>query len=352
MDNISNMKKRCDPDDMFGKISAMSDQMLEGKLIALDADLRRLETRTFHSLVISGMGGSAIGGDIIRSYLSQEVPIPMIVQRHYRLPRFVNNRCLVICSSYSGNTEETLSAYDDALSLGANILVITSGGLLGELAVADHHPVIAIPKGLPPRAALGYSFSTLLTSMFRLGLCAAPLDEIEDVASAMRARLRDYEPDRENNPALALAEKLQGTIPIIYAGQDNLDAVAARFKGQICENAKNLAFANVFPEFNHNELVGWGEFRGFEDNLTAVIIRDEQDHPRVRARMEIVSSYLKDKGRRVIEIKAEKTPGLTRIFLLIQMTDFASYYLALLNDVDPTPVTAIDQLKNKLSEIK
>ena len=352
MGDMAALKDRLDSGDMFGKIWAMPDHMLEGIRLALGADLHELETETFHSVVISGMGGSAIGGDIARSYLSREIPIPMIVQRHYRLPGFVNKRCLVIFSSYSGDTEETLSAYDDALSRGANILVITSGGKLGELAFSEHLPLVTIPGGLPPRAALGYSLAALLTLMFRLGLCVAPMEDIKEAASIIRARLNDYSPENENNPALSLAEKLHKTIPIIYAGQDNLDAIAARFKGQICENAKCLAFANVFPEFNHNELVGWGGLTDIEDDLSTVIIRDEQDHPRIRARMDIVGGYMKERGRRVVEVQVEKLPELSRIFLLIQLTDFASYYLALLNGVDPTPVAAIDQLKKRLSEIR
>ena len=353
MDDIPALKARLDSRDMYGLIAAMPDHLAEGMRIAREADLGRLETETFHSLVIAGMGGSAIGGEIARSFLSKDIPIPFVVQRHYQLPGFVNRKSLVICSSYSGNTEETISAYDDALTRGANILIITSGGELADRAIADHIPVVAIPRGIPaPRAALGYSLAPLLIVLFRLGLCQPLFEEIEVAAMAMKASLPKYAPEKRGNSALSLAREIHGTIPVIYAAQDTLDAVAVRFKGQICENAECLAFANVFPEFNHNELVGWGELYGLEGKISSLIIRDIQDHPRIKARMNIVADYLRNKGRRVIEIQAERKPDLTRILLLVQLADFTSYYLALLNRVDPTPVAAIDEMKSKLSRIR
>jgi glucose/mannose-6-phosphate isomerase len=310
-----------------------------------------MESETFDSVVLSGMGGSAIAGDIIRSYLSDEIKIPFLVQRHYCLPEFVGKNTMVICSSYSGNTEETLSAYEDALSKRAKLIVMTTGGKLGARAGADKVPGVKIPAGLPPRAALGYSFAPLLTLISRLGLCESPENDIRQAAAAMRDRLELYMAESKGNAPLALAKKIHGSIPVIYAGQDHLDAVAWRFKGQICENAGCLAFVNVFPEFNHNELVGWDELYGLDKKLTIIILRDNDDHPRIKARMNIVSQYLEANGRQVVNIQLENGKGLAKIFLWIQYVDFVSYYLALLNGVDPTPVKAIDYLKGKLSEI-
>jgi glucose/mannose-6-phosphate isomerase len=351
MDKITELKDRLDTGDMYSKIASMPDHLMEGTQIAQGADLRGLEEETFRSLVVSGMGGSAIGGEIAKSYLIQDLQIPFIVQRHYGLPGFVNKRSLVICSSYSGNTEEVLAAYDEASSRGASIISITSGGTLGEKSMADKHPLVIIPGGLPPRAALGYSFAPLLTVMFRLGICPQPFEAMKEAAGAMRERLLSFSPENSDNPALELAGRIHGTIPVIYGGADNLDAAANRFKCQICENAECLAFANVFPESNHNELVGWGELYGLKDRLSAVMLRDQGDHPRIRARMDIVSERLRSMGCRVIDIRAKKVSRLTRIFRLIQLLDFASYYLALLNGRDPTPVEAIDLLKMKLAKI-
>jgi len=353
MGDYPKLKSEFDKTDMFGLISTMPDNLIDGMRIARDADLGHLETETYHSLVISGMGGSAIGGDLAKSLLIESAPIPIFVQRHYNLPGFVNKRSLVICSSYSGNTEETLSAYRKALSTGANLLVITSGGELASRAKADHVPSVIIPSGIPaPRAALGYSLAPLLVILFRLGLCPPPFEEIEDAASAMRTKLKHYQPENNDNPAISLAEEIHGKIPVIYAAQDNFDAVATRFKGQICENAECLAFANVFPEFNHNELVGWGELYEFSENLMTIIMRDQDDHPRIKARMDIIAGILREKGVNVHELSTFAGDKLTRILLTIQFADFVSYYLALLNQLDPTPVKPIDDMKSKLAKIK
>lgn len=351
MDEIADLKKRFDTQDMLGKIKSMADHLEQGISIGQDVDMRNIDSDAFDTVVLSGMGGSAIAGDIIRSHLSGRMQIPFLVQRHYRLPEFVNRKTLVICSSYSGNTEETLSAYDDAVSRGAKLIVMTTGGQLGAKAREDRLPLVEIPDGLPPRAALGYSFAPLLIIASRLGLCNPPAQDIRQAAAAMRERLKRFMPESENNPALALAKKIHGTIPVIYAGQDYLDAAAWRFKGQICENAGCLAFVNVFPEFNHNELVGWDEVYGLGEGFTIIMLRDKNDHGRIKARMDIVSGYLKSRRYKVIDLQAENGEGLTRIFSWIQYVDFVSYYLALLNGVDPTPVEAIDYLKKKLSEI-
>ncbi len=155
MDDIAGLIERLDTQGMLGNIMAMADHLEEGVSIGQNVDLRKIESETFNAVVLSGMGGSAIAGDIVRSYLSGKIQIPFLVQRHYRLPEFVNRKTLVICSSYSGNTEETLSAYDDAISKGAKLIVMTTGGELNAKAGADKVPVARIPTGLPPRAALG-----------------------------------------------------------------------------------------------------------------------------------------------------------------------------------------------------
>jgi glucose/mannose-6-phosphate isomerase len=308
-----------------------------------------LETETFGSAVLAGMGGSAIAGDLLKSLFIADIEIPFVVQRHYRMPKFVNKKTLVICSSYSGNTEETLSAFDDALVCGARVVAISTGGKLAAKAVANKLPLIIIPEGFPPRAALGYSFAPLASVISRLGLCENEDEEIKSAAAIMRERLAYYAPDNAENPALALARKLKGRIPIIYAAQDSFDAIAYRFKGQICENAKMLAFSNQFPESNHNELVGWGGTKGSEDGFVAILIRDIDDHKRVAKRFDIVQQYLKDMNIEVVELTAEAGTKITRAFIMIQLIDFCSYYLALLNGVDPYPVAVIDFLKERMS---
>ncbi len=348
MTEITELKEKLDPRDMYGLIRSMPVHLEEGLRLGRAADLKRLESETFHSVVVAGMGGSAIAGDIARSYLYRSIQIPIEVCRHYRLPGFVNRKTLVICSSYSGNTEETLAAYDNAYDDHARIIAITSGGKLCQRAESDGIPIIKIKGGLPPRAALGYSLASLLIALERLGLCGEQSEAISETAGLMKSWLKLYE--GEKNQALSLAQELYGAIPIIYSGYEKFDAVATRFKSQICENAEMLAFANVFPEQNHNELMGFRNLYELDKKLTIVILKDIQEHRRIRARMEIVSQYLKDKGLKIISLECRPGRDLDRIFYFIQYLDFTSYYLALLNDVDPTPVAAIDYLKNKLAD--
>jgi glucose/mannose-6-phosphate isomerase len=349
MVDIQGLKEKHDSHDMHGLIKAMPFHLEEGVSLGRQADLKGLEQETFHSVVVAGMGGSAIAGDIIRSYLYRLIQIPFMVCRYYRLPAFVNRKTLVICSSYSGNTEETLAAYDNALDNGAHIIAITSGGKLAQKAEYDGVPVVKIKGGLPPRAALGYSIAPLLMILARLGLCEGQSEEILQTVASMKNRIKDYESTDEKNPAVALALQIHGTIPIIYSGYEKFDAVATRFKGQISENAKTLAFTNVFPEQNHNELVGWNKLYDFDENFTIIVLKDIQEHKRIKARIDIVAQYLKDKGFKIINLENRAGQDLERIFYFIQYLDFTSYYLSLLNGVDPYPVTAIDYLKDQLT---
>ena len=349
MDDIIELKKRHDTYNMFEMIASIPDQLEEGLSIAENANLTGLESETFNTVVLAGMGGSAIAGDLLKSLMISDIQIPFMVQRNYRLPRFVNKKTLVICSSYSGNTEETLSAFEDALASGAHVIAISTGGRLATRAAYNKIPFIAIPEGFPPRAALGYSFSVLLSIFSRLGICGDGRSDIMAAALALRDRNALYQPGNEDNPALSPAKKIKGRISLIYGGQDSLDAVAARFKGQLCENSEALAFANQFPEFNHNEIVGLSGLGETGKKFIAVFLRDIEDHKRVIKRFDIVGRFLRDKGIDVVELTTEQGPKISRFFTMIQLIDFCSYYLALLNGVNPYATEAIDLLKRKLS---
>lgn len=349
--DILELKNALDSHDMYRMIVDMPLHLEEGMIIGQNVVLKNLEIETFQSIVVSGMGGSAIAGDLIKSYLIDAMEIPFMVCRHYKLPAFVNKKTLVICSSYSGDTEEALSAYDDAMIRGAKVVAITTGGKLAAKGLKDGIPIAGLKKGLPPRAALGYSFSSLLTILSRLGICEPPAKEISDLIVAMKKWAKKYEPQDKNNPALKLAQEIHGRIPIIYTGCEKLDAVAVRFKCQISENAECLAFVNVFPELNHNELVGWNVLYGLEDKLIVILLKDREDHKRIKARMDIVTQFLKNRGVMILVFENENGSKLERMFYFIQYLDFASYYLALLNGLDPFPVKAIDYLKERLLAI-
>lgn len=341
---------KIDTADMYGKIVAFPDQLGEGAKIGAAVNLGRLEGLKFSNIVLAGMGGSAIGGDLLRSYLQAELRQPFGIHRNYGLPSYVNTESLVICSSYSGTTEETLSAFEAAGKSKASILCISTGGELARLAEKHDYPLIKIPGGLMPRAALGYSFGPLLIAFARLDLCR---DHSADLANCKRAleSWRDrYKFEAADNPAADLAEKLTGKIVVIYSGPDRFDVVGMRFKGQICENAKQLAFCNIFPEFNHNELVGWELAERHADRLICVMLKDREDHPQISRRMKIVGEVIARIGVETIELESRGDELLSRMFSLIQLGDFASYYLALKNEVDPTPIKVIDYLKQSLAE--
>jgi len=341
-----------DPSGMYLAVFNFPEQLSKAAVIGHEIALERDRFDQIENIVLAGMGGSAIGGDLVASYLRYELKIPFTVCRNYRLPAFVNKNSLVIVSSYSGNTEETISAFEEALTRRAKTVCITTGGKVAELAEKNNCPIIEIPPGLQPRAALGYSVIPLLFLLKDLGLTEFDETPMTDLTKGLKAYRGHYvrETPTDRNPAKQLALKLHGKLPLIYSGPDLFDAVATRWKGQFCENAESLAFYNYFPEFNHNELVGFNKIDRLKDSLIAVILRDSGDHVRISKRMKIISGQFEEKGIEVVNIFSQGDFSLGRIFSLVQLGDFASFYLAILNEVDPTPVLPIDELKRKMAE--
>ncbi len=346
--------KALDPDDMYGAVVSFPEQIRKAVEIVDKTEIDFTAFNQIDGIVLCGMGGSAIGGDLARSLLADRFAKPFTICRHYRLPAMVTSRTLVIGSSYSGGTEETLAAFDDGLSRGCPALVITTGGKLGGVADAQGIPRITIPGGLQPRAALGYSFVPLMLVLHKLGISPYSGHDCLELADFLEAYAEPFNAHNEgdDNTALRLAEKLYGRIPVIYSGPELTDTVGIRLKGQICENAKMLAFANQFPEFNHNEIVGWKVLSGFRDFLRVVILRDMADHPRVKARMDIVKGIIEKQRVDVFEVESTGQTPLQRMFSLVVLGDYTSYYLAMLNKINPTPVENIEMLKEELAGIK
>ena len=351
MSDFKELKSEYDTQGMYDKIVGFPGQLQEGYEIGKSAELPNIDISKVKNIVVCGLGGSAIGGDLVRTFLAYRIKVPFNIIRHYTLPEYVGEDSLCIISSYSGNTEETLSAYQDAKIRCAQVFAITSGGKLKEQCAADGFSSIIIPPGFPPRAALGYSFMPMLVILSRLGLFENIDEDIEAAIDFLGHNIDNYLMHDPDNMAICTAKSLHQKMTVVYGGQDYFDAVAVRFKGQICENAKVPAFFNFFPEFNHNELVGWGIVDEFKDKLAVVILRDQDDHPRVAIRVDIVAKILRDKGVEVIEYKSAGPNLLARMFSLIQYGDFVSLYLALLNKIDPTPVEVIDYLKKELDKL-
>lgn len=344
--------KAIDPSGMYDKIYNFPEQIEEAAKIGAALQPDTDYYNDIAHVIVIGMGGSAIGGDLVRSYIADKVPVPFYVCRNYALPEFVNEHSLVVVSSYSGNTEETLAAFQDALNRKAKIACITSGGTVADLARENNLMLATLPKGYPPRAALGFSFIPLLHFLSKVGFIGPVDNDIARLVESLKILRQKYSAEIEfkKNPARILAEKMFGKIPIIYTGPELTDAIGTRWKGQICENAKCLAFNNQFPEFNHNELVGWKVIEAYKDKIMVIYLKNDEDHDRVTSRMDIVRQVVEKLGVEVVDVNSQGDFRLGRMFSLIQLGDFASLYLALLNNVDPTPVEVIDFLKGELAK--
>jgi glucose/mannose-6-phosphate isomerase len=303
------------------------------------------------NIIVTGLGGSAIGGDMLRSFLQYEIDVPFAVNRNYFLPSYVNENTLIIASSYSGETEETLSAYDDAKKKGAKIVCISSGGRLSMMAEAEGHQLITVPKGYQPRCALAYSFFPMMVLLSKLGFIRDYSDDISGLIKFIADKAVVYtSPESENNTAVKNASHIFGKIPVIYSSNDLLDIVNLRWRGQFSENSKSLAFGNYFPEMNHNEIVGWQENSDFLRNFAVLYLLDRDDNPRLRLRQKITKEIISSYRGLDIEIESEGSTKLERIFDLVYLGDWISYYLAIMYKADPAPIEKINILKNKLME--
>jgi len=302
------------------------------------------------NIVVTGLGGSAIGGDLLRSYAADQLDVPFIVNRHYVLPEFVDANSLVIVSSYSGGTEETIAAHLDAKKRGARVVCISSGGETQRLAKKFKQPFLKIPKGYPPRTALGYSFFPSLLVLSALKLIPKNDKDIKETVDLLRRKGKEYASLEKENGAMQIARQLYTKLPVIYSPADRFDTVNTRWRGQLAENAKVLAFGHVIPAMNHNEIVGWRVLQRHMSDMTVVFLRDRDEHPRIRERMRITKEIVGEFAHKIVEAQSEGKSLLARMFSLIYLGDWTSYYLALLNGIDPTPVRIIDYLKWELSK--
>jgi glucose/mannose-6-phosphate isomerase len=349
--NIASIKK-IDKSNMLGLLLDFPSQFKVAKELSKQANIL-FAKRDFTRIVFAGLGGSAIGADLVRSYLYFESKLPISVCREYELPAYVDDSALVFISSYSGNTEETISAYAEAKEKGSSIIVVSSGGTLKEYARNDKVSFIEIPKGLPPRCALGYLSILPLCVLAKLGLIEDKANAIDNAAKLLEGLGKNKLNPRiglKDNISKYIAGKLVNKFAVIYSSSVHFDAVVTRFKGQLNENSKALASSHVFPEMNHNEIMGWQNPGKLFKNFTVLMLRDKKMHPRVAKRMDITSSMLKKEGVNLIEIWSQGEDLLSRIFSLIYIGDFISYYLALLYGIDPTPVDRVTYLKNELAK--
>ena len=299
-------------------------------------------------LIVAGMGGSAIGGALARAALGDRASRPIMVARGYALPAWTTPDATVLCASYSGNTEETLAVYEAAGALGAHRIVATTGGRLAEAARADGIPVIPLPGGFQPRAAVAYS---LVIALEVAGLCGAGerLHAEIDVAAAHAERLVErWGPDApDDSLPKELARGLHGTVAQI-AGAGLTAPIAYRWKTQINENAKLPCFAGELPEIDHNEIEGWTGTAGL-GRFSAVFLDDSDLHPRIRQRIELTRGLITSHAAATYRVESVGETRVERLVSLVLLGDLLSLYLAVLRGVDPTPVDLLERLKGELA---
>ncbi len=296
---------------------------------------------TFSNIVVTGLGGSGIGGSIVQNFVFDKLNLPFIVNKDYFLPAFVNKHSLVIVCSYSGNTEETLMAMQQARKQKATIVCITSGGKVAEIAKAKKLDCILVPAGMPPRSCLGYSMVQLLWVLHHFQLITNSFEK--EIKGAIKKMIANEAETQKQS--LAIAKKMVGKTPIVYSAS-TIEGVAVRFRQQINENSKMLAWHGAVPEMNHNELVGW---RDTATDKVVVILRNHDDFDRVQLRIEIGKEIMKKYKPTILEIYSEGKTYWERIFHLIHITDWISVHLADLRELDATEVKVIDFLKKSLA---
>jgi glucose/mannose-6-phosphate isomerase len=307
-------------------------------------------TREIESIILAGMGGSALAGEFVRSWKSDKLNLPFVISRDYRIPAFVGKKTLAIISSYSGNTEEVIESYAQAKAAGADIITMSSGGKLQQLAEADGLPHVTLPSGYQPRLAVFFEVRAVANLLEHLGLLKGAVDELEAAADWVTPLLSDWsaEVNTDKNQAKQIARELLGSPVVVYAGS-TLAYPAMKWKIDFNENAKNLAFYYHWPEFNHNEFLGWLHPQ-MTTMLRVVELESDLDHLHLKKRFDISNRLLSGRMPNPIRVQAEGDTGLKQMLWTTLLGDFTSAYLAFLNGIDPTPVELIEKLKKELAK--
>jgi glucose/mannose-6-phosphate isomerase len=341
--------KQVDRRDMLGDLVKTPDYCRDAIKRAMQVNVPEKVNPKY--IVVVGMGGSAIGGEILHDWLRDTLPIPIQVCRDYTLPAYVNKDTLVFVNSYSGNTEETLTAFLTAINRKCTVTAVTSGGQLESFCKKLRVPHTIIPEGLQPRVAIPYLFFPLPVIMEKMGITPGIDDELEEAIQVLEREAKANAPDvpTKNNRAKQLATELMDTIPVIY-GFRQYNSIAQRMKAQFNENSKVHSKYDVFPELNHNETVGYEAPESLTKKTSIILIRDPQEPPEIRNRIEITTKLVFSRANKVLEVVAEGKGKLAKMFSVMCVGDFASVYLAILQNKDPTPVNIIDLVKSELAK--
>lgn len=308
--------------------------------------------KKFENIIYLGMGGSAISGDILKDALYDRLQLPLYVVRGYDVPAYCSDKSLVLAVSYSGNTEETLSAVKSATAKGAEVAVVTSGGELGDLADQNKWTKIVIPGGMPPRQSFGYLFFSNLLLLNHLNLVDVSEQEIMDIINLVKMEIKRFDEKTADGMVLPqeLARQIQHNVPVIYATAPYFGSVAVRWKNQFQENSKSLAYSNVLPEMNHNEIVGWEMESAVMKNLIVIFLEFNNENKRIEKRIQLTKNIIREKKVQIAEIFAEGNSRLENAVSLVILGDWISYYLALCYGKNPVSILNIDYLKGELKK--
>jgi glucose/mannose-6-phosphate isomerase len=341
---------RVDAEGMLGHVAALGDQMREGYRIGRSFD-DPPSGRGVRSIVVCGMGGSGLVGDVLRGLYASVSPVPIVVCKDYELPEFCGRDTVVLAASFSGNTEETLAAYATAVRRGCRLVTFSAGGELAARSAEDGVAHVAIPAGVPvPRAALGLLSAAPIGMLDAMGLIPPAADSVREAAEAVDALARDMGPDRsfDTNPAKAIAAWIGSRTPLLWGASGLGEAAALRWKNQFNENAKVPAFVATLPELDHNDIEGWAPGTG--SGYALVILRPGGEAPAVTRRVPATLEAIASSGLEHQVVVARGATRLERLFRLIATGDFVSCYVAVLLGVDPTPIPVLTRLKEMLRE--
>ncbi len=312
---------------------------------------KTIEYKQPRNIIICGMGASAIAGDYLVSLFREEFKVPVITDRKYHLPNFVDENTLVVCISYSGNTEETLSRYQDALVKGAMLVSISSSGLLEKLSNSIGIPHIKIREGLPPRSSLPSIYVSLIKILEKFELLESIDQDIAETAKILEGLAKQYSPEtsKEENIAKKTAYSLFNTLPL-FIGHSIYSPLAFRGKCEFNENSKVLAIADVLPEQNHNGIVAWDNPNTIQNDVFVIFFRDKNEPKQIKIRAEETINTISQKTEKILEIFPQGKSNLAKQMAATYLIDFTSIYLGILHELDPSSTLSIDKLKEVLKK--
>jgi glucose/mannose-6-phosphate isomerase len=328
-------------------------QLIDAKKIAENINLIKIKARTYSGIAFLGMGGSGFAGSLIRDLVKDDIGVPVEVVKGYNIPGCIDSDWLVVAVSYSGNTEETISTTTKSLDRGSEILCVTSGGKLEEIANNYNKCLIKIPSGLQPRGAIGYLFFPTFLVLSYLKLIDISDDDVKESLDLICQKCSIYkrEVNSDKNYAKSIALKIADSLPIVYGTEGILSSVAYRWKCEVNGNSKAPCFWNEFPELNHNETVGWERLRSITSRFSLIVFKEKEGQIRIKTRIETTIKLIKDNLFQVLEIPVEGKSKLSKALSTMYLGDIASVYLAILNEINPTPVDKIKALKAELAKL-